>query len=666
MSAIAGVLAFQTQEVPVAETIKVIMGKIAHRGRQDEGYVFFQGEQPLRFSGKDTSLLNRERYNYPPADQAPKEAWLALGHRLSNNFSNLPSEVFQPVSDTAGKIWLVMDGEIFNAPQLAKELKDKGFSPESGTPAEVVLNGYQLWGDGVLSRLEGSFAFVLFDQRQGKILAARDPFGVCPLYYCLEEGIFSFASELKGLFGLPFVSKKVSKSAVFDYLLLGESETHIQSIFRGLSELMPGSAMSIFLPKGNSKIWAYYNIATDSKIERYSRNKVSTLAHRLRKALVQSASEHLTPGYPTAYRLNENMESLVFPFLLKESIREMQPQERPDAGDIFQCILEEDYFSQKNREIFRETCNDLGVELSTSICTYQDFTENLLKVCYQQDIPFTSLSVFNHYRMLEEASRKGIKLIIDPVGAPQLFASSRHHFIQFLEDHLAKGNYSQFFNNLSGYNASIIEKSSILFMLGKKTLFKTTSDDLKESLLRNNQEEFSYLKENFKDRYFKNLENKIKSIPDSLNQLIASEIHGSLVKEKLRTSDRNSYAAGMVVRYPYMSSRSLAEPILKASSVYKIREGQPANLLTKSMRGIFPENLVQIRNSSGLPTKEAGWMRDASHELKEFITPDLDDFIDSRSIRNDWDKLFHSTNQARLDFLWRVVNLGIWRKLYFS
>ena len=109
----------------------------------------------------------------------------------------------------------------------------------------------------------------------------------------------------------------MSKSAVFDYLLLGESETHIQSIFRGLSELMPGSAMTIFMPKGNVKIWSYFSIATDSKIERYSRNKVSTLSHRLRKALVQSVSDHLSPGYPTAYLLNGEKVGFAFPYLLK-------------------------------------------------------------------------------------------------------------------------------------------------------------------------------------------------------------------------------------------------------------------------------------------------------------------------------------------------------------
>jgi asparagine synthase (glutamine-hydrolysing) len=666
MSAIAGVLETDIQEVPLRETIRIITEKLGHRGRQDEGYVFFQGEKAIRFYGKDTHHRVREQNERPLVEQAPAETWLALSHRLGSLFSDVHPAEHQPFSDAAGRTWLVLDGEIFNAPQLAKELHEKGIPTETGGQAEVVLKGYQLWGDGILSRLEGSFAFVIYDLANAKILAARDPFGIRPFYYCMEEGVFAFASELKALFGLPFVSKKVSKSAVFDYLLLGESETQIQSIFRGLSELMPGTAMSIFLPKGNSKIWSYYNIATDSKIERYSRNKVSTLAHRLRKALVQSVSDHLSPGYSTAYRLNDDIESLVFPFLLKESIREIQPAERPDPAGIYQCILQENTFSENNKEVLKEACQDLGVQLATSICTYRDFTENLLRVCFQQDIPFTSLSVFHQFRMMETASAAGIKLLIEPVGGTQLFSSSRHHLVQFLNDLFAKGNYTQFMDNLSGYRGAYSEKAKILFQLSKKSFFKSTADDIKEAMLRSNQEEFSYLKDNFKDRYFKNLENKVKALPDSLNQLIASEIHGSLVKEQLRTSDRNARAFGMEIRYPYVSSRSLSEPILKASSIYKIREGQPANLLNKAMRGLLPDYLSELSKPASVKNREAAWLRDASNELKEFITPDLDDFIDSRSLRNDWDKLFNSRNQARLDFLWRVVNLGIWRKVYFS
>jgi hypothetical protein len=108
----------------------------------------------------------------------------------------------------------------------------------------------------------------------------------------------------------------------------------------------------------------------------------------------------------------------------------------------------------------------------------------------------------------------------------------------------------------------------------------------------------------------------------------------------------------------------MAEPVLKASSVYKIRDGQPANLLLKAMRGIFPEFILESKMNG--KRQEQTWLRDASEDLKEFITGDLDDFIDSRSIRRDWDKLMMSEDKKRMDFMWRVINLGVWRHAYFS
>lgn len=666
MSAIAGVIAIQPQEVPLRESIGAISDKLQHRGRQDEGYIFFQGRKAVSFYGRHTHPLVREREQCADIESAPAETRMAFAHRLGTLYSDVHPEEHQPWLDASREYLIVFDGEIFNAVQIAKELQEKGIQLSSGGQAELICQAYQVWGEGVLSRLEGSFAFVIYDQSEDKIFAARDAFGIRPLYYCHEEGVFAFASELKGLFGLPFVSKKMSKSAVFDYLLLGETETQIQSIFRGLSELMPGSAMTVFLPKGNSKIWSFFNIATDSKIERYSRNKVSTLAHRLRKSLVQSASDHLSPGYATAYHLNDQLESLLFPFLLKESIREMRPQERPQPSSIYSCLWQEDFLSEEGNSIITEACSDLGVHLHASTCSFQDFADNLLKVCYLQDIPFTSLSVFQHYRLLEKAAAEGIRLVIDPIGGSQLFASSRLHLIQFLQDHLSKGNYSQFFDNLTNSREPFAEKFRMLFQMSRKMLFKSTSDDLKESLLRNNQEEFSYLKDSFKDRYFKNLDNKIRSMPDSLNQLIVQEIHGPKVKEMLRTADRNSQAFNVELRHPFLSSRSMAEPLLKASSVYKIRGGQTSNMLHKAMRGLIPDFIDQQKLRPSRRSQERKWLQEASQDLKGFITQDLDDFIDSRAIHKDWDKLFMSEKSSRQEFLWRVINLGIWRHVYFN
>jgi len=667
MSAIAGVISLSQSGNPIKESVFQILNRLSHRGRQDEGYICIHGNYVSRFSGPGTHSSVHQRLQLPDIHQAPGDSWFSMGYKLGRIYSDFHPKAHQPYCNDNESIWAVLDGEIFNAGELAKEIRNQGLEMETDDQIEVLVKGYQLWHERILSKLEGSFAFVLYDRNEDKLFGARDPFGIKPLYYCHEENVFAFGSELKSLFGLPFVSKKVSKSAVYDYLILGQSETQVQYIFRGLSELMPGTAFSLLLPKGNIKVWSYFQLSTDSKIDRYSRNKVSTLSHRLRKSLAINVSSHLTPGYPTAYRFAGDIENMVFPFLLKESIREMKVSERLDPSKIYSALYSASEDNPEELEYLDQISTELGVELHRATCTFKDFTENLLKVGYMQDIPFSSLEVFGQYKLLEKAKELGIKVLIEPTGGAQLFSGSDLHFTQFLEDILLKRQYSIFLDNLLNSSGSMGKKLGFLFNVSKKLLFKSTADDIKETIFRTNQEEFSYIKDGFKDRYSKNLENSIKKLPESLNQLLINEFNGPFVKETLRTTDRNAQMFDIEVRLPFVSDKAMAETMIKSSSVYKIRGGQTGNLLRRSMRGVFPEDLLNgNRNSVSVNHKESIWLKDAKEDLKQFVTSDLDDYIDSKRVKNDWDQFFEGNNPKKSEFLWRIISLGVWRHSFFN
>jgi hypothetical protein len=145
-----------------------------------------------------------------------------------------------------------------------------------------------------------------------------------------------------------------------------------------------------------------------------------------------------------------------------------------------------------------------------------------------------------------------------------------------------------------------------------------------------------------------------------------AEFSGPGVREPLRTSDRNAQFFNVEVRQPFVSDRDLADSMIKSNSIYKIRSGQTGNLLKKSLRGVFPDGLYENELLRKRKSQEINWLARAGEELKEYITPDLDDFIDSRKIKKDWDKLVQINDGTSRDFLWRVINLGIWRKVYFG
>jgi len=532
-----------------------------------------------------------------------------------------------------------------------------------------LLIAYSAWKEKILTKIEGSFSFVIYDKIDQKLFGARDPFGIRPFYYVHSDHYFTFASELKSLIGLPFVSKKISKSAVYDYLILGQSETSNQTMFRGLTELLPGSAFSILVPKGSMKIWSYFQITPDSKLDRYSRNKVSTLAHRLRKSLISNTNQHLSPGLKTSYNLSPTIENLAFPFLIKESIHEIKSSDKPKISEIFSGIYseisDEERFNERDFSATEKIARELEIELIRSVCKFEDFHENLKKVCVLQDLPFSNLEVFAQFKMLDVAKSNGVQILVDNTGGDQLFSTLTSHFHQYTEDLVSKKEYKLVLDNFFNAQNSNTSKWSLLQKLAKQWFFNKTASDLKETLIKTSQNEFQYIKPDFIDRYSKNLEANIDNTPTSLNQLLVKEITGPLVKEKLRTSDRNAQFHKIEVRHPFVSDRDISESMLKTSSVYKIRSGVAGNLLRKAMRGVFPEHILSS-NYGQKKRPEINWLLDSKEELKAYITSDLDDFIDSKKIKRDWERLVLMSNAEKNDFLWRVVNLGIWRSSFFN
>lgn len=670
MSAIVGIIKFQEQEDTIKSQLFQILERMPHRGNQDEGYVLITESGEKSCYGKNTPQAFKNSSLLSDLAEGPSDAWMGFAHRLGSVEGIREIGQHQPLQSKDKRFWIVLDGEILNAAQLSKMLAAEKEEVNPNNSAEILVSCYKIWQERMLSQIEGSFSFVIYDKKENKVFGARDPFGVKPFYYAHSDDFFVFGSELKALIGLPFISKKVSKSAVFDYLILGKADTNVQTMFRGLSELMPGNAFSMLLPKGNMKTWSYFHLVTDSKIERYSRNKISTLAHRLNKNLAQNVHLHLSKGIKTAYKIEPSLEALIFPFLLKESIKELEPDERPKISQIFTGIFGNlevmNDAGEEETKFAVSLAKNLEIELFQSTCCFQDFSENLLKICYLQDLPFTSLDVFGQFKMLDTAQKNGIQVVIDTVGAEQLFCMNQAHFQQFMQDLLVKKNYRLFFDNFFNSSDSLFDKIKLFNDLAKKIIMKSTADDLKETLIKANQEEFSYIKDYFVDRYSKNIENNIKSLPQSLNQLLLAEFSGPTVREALRTSDRNAQFFNIEVRQPFVSDRELADSMIKSNSIYKIRAGQTGNLLKKAMRGIFPEDLLNNQLLKQKKANEIAWLAQAGEELKEFITPDLDDFIDSRKVKKDWDKLVMVNDGPSRDFLWRVINLGVWRKVYFG
>ena len=212
--------------------LSAMLSVLAHRGPDGEG----------RHLGKD----------------------IALGHRRLSIIDVAGGA--QPLSSSDGKIWLVANGEIYNYRELRAELDQAGIALQTGSDCEVILGLYRLYGDELLSRLRGMFAFALWDADRKRLLMARDHLGQKPLFYTSRNGGLLFASEIKALLAADASLRAPDLRALDQYLALRLIAPPL-TMFRDVKKLPPGHKL-VFEPGAEPQISRYWNLSYQPKLQR--------------------------------------------------------------------------------------------------------------------------------------------------------------------------------------------------------------------------------------------------------------------------------------------------------------------------------------------------------------------------------------------------------------
>ena len=178
-----------------------------------------------------------------------------MGHRRLS-ILDLSSAGRQPFVSQDNKLFLVYNGEIYNYLELRMELSKLGYVFRTKTDTEVLLAAYGCWGPSFVNRLNGMWAFVIWDSRNKILLASRDRFGIKPLYYYQREGQWIFASEIKALIKHPIVPCKPNEVALFHFLVSELPPEIEDTYFQDIKSLKP--ATNLFLRNGiieQKKFW---------------------------------------------------------------------------------------------------------------------------------------------------------------------------------------------------------------------------------------------------------------------------------------------------------------------------------------------------------------------------------------------------------------------------
>lgn len=185
-----------------------------------------------------TGMAESLAHRGPDGQGIWREANVGLAHRRLS-ILDLSDNGHQPMCSLDGRFVLCYNGEIYNYPELKEELVAKGYHFQSTSDTEVLLNSLIEWGPTALNKFNGMFAFALFDRETGFLLLARDRYGIKPLYYSIQKGLFCFASEQKAITGCEHFSESLDKEALLEYLTFQNIFTH-KTLLKDIHLFPPG------------------------------------------------------------------------------------------------------------------------------------------------------------------------------------------------------------------------------------------------------------------------------------------------------------------------------------------------------------------------------------------------------------------------------------------
>ena len=322
----------------------------------------------------------------------------------------------QPIWNEDQTIGVVFNGEIYNYRELRAELVAGGHTFRTQTDTEVLVHLYEQLGDAMFTKLRGMFGFAIFDTRQNRLLLARDHFGQKPLYYARDGARFAFASELKCLLALRWVSRERDPDAFLDYvswLSLPAPRTH----FRHIHKLAAGSFLALPLTGASTaelrKYWSYSLTAEPDLTE------LDPAAEALDAALRDSVQMHLRADVPVGVLLSSGLDSRTVVAYAQELQGSMQTFTVGFGGADSETLGA------------AETAREIGSEHHALELTSDDFLQSIERIAWHLDEPVGDPAAFAVLKVCELAGQH-VKVLLSGEGSDELFAGYDARYLGML------------------------------------------------------------------------------------------------------------------------------------------------------------------------------------------------------------------------------------------
>ncbi len=341
---------------------------------------------------------------------------VGLGHRRLSIIDLAGSP--QPMHAADGRAVIVFNGEIYNFRELRRELEQSGFAFRTNGDTEVILAAWQKWGPDCLSRLDGMFAFAIFDIATRMLFLARDRFGVKPLFLAhLSDGSIAFASELKGLLAHPLLRRRVNPQAIEAYMAWGYvPDTH--SILAGVEKLPAGHFWLLEQGRALGRPQRWWDISFAER-ERGSEADLSAqLVHLLREGV----RSRMVADVPLGAFLSGGVDSSGVVALMAEA----------SPKPVQTCSIGFDVAAYDETSYARQVAAKFGADHAERIVATDDFAA-IDTLAAMFDEPFADASALPTWRVCQLA-RERVTVALSGDGADEAFAGYRRQVFHHHEE----------------------------------------------------------------------------------------------------------------------------------------------------------------------------------------------------------------------------------------
>ena len=520
----------------------------------------------------------------------------------------------QPMATADEAFTIVFNGEIYNYADVRAELQAKGHVFRTAGDTEVILNGYREWGEGVLPRLNGMFAFAIHDARAQSLFLARDRMGVKPLFYArLPDGSLAFASELKGLLAHPALRREPDLTAVEDYLAFGYVPDDVCMV-AGVKKLPAGSAMTIRRgqPMPQPSIW------WDVDFSQRSTAREGELMEELRALMKDSVRLRMVSDVPVGAFLSGGVDSSAVVAMMAELSR--TPVQTCSIGfDV--AALDETAYADRIADRF-------STQHRKRTVASDDFAAlDVLADAF--DEPFADASALPTWRVCQLA-RETVTVALSGDGADEAFAGYRRHKFQHAEERVRAMLPAALRTPIFGTLGRLYPKADWApQMFRAKSTFVNLARSGAEAYARSvgvtpPEIRASLYAGSFtralnghvaEDRYLRAMQ--AAPAVDPLDRAQYADMKIWLPGDILTKVDRTSMAVSLEAREPLLDYR-LVEFAARLPLSMRLRGGQGKWLLKKTMEGHLPNDIL-YRPKMGFVTPISHWFRgplaQAAHEM---------------------------------------------------